>query len=135
MIQEDARANSVLGISFMLYQAQTALSVYEEYKSVKQLHLKLLQENLVSAQERTVDNLESEERDFKKETDAASKLFQILDPRIAFLKGVLRHYEHVLQSYAKSGLFSEFENLESCQVVTVLSEYSVRINSVEIYLC
>lgn len=113
MIQEDARANSVLGISFMLYQAQTALSVYQEYKSVKQRLVKITHDLLVSARERSADNLESEERDFRKVTDAAKNLFQILDPRITFLEGVSHHCAHVLQSYAKSGLFSEFENLES----------------------
>lgn len=97
----------------MLHQVHTTLSVYEEYKSVKQQYLKILSQLLASARERNADNLEWEERNFKKETDVARDLFPVIDPRIDFLKGILRHYEYVLEGYAKSGMFSRFENLES----------------------
>ena len=113
MVQENARTNPISGISFMLHQVQTTLAVYEEYKSVRQQHLKLLPELLAFARERNADNLEWEERNFKKERDDARDLFPVLDLRIDFLKGILRHYEYVLEGYAKSGMFSRFENLES----------------------
>lgn len=58
MIQENAQTNPILGISFMLYQVQTILSVYEEYKLVEQQYLKTLYQLLASARERNADNLE-----------------------------------------------------------------------------
>lgn len=97
----------------MLYQVHTTLSVYQDYKSKEQYLLKLLSNILASAQERRADEIESEERDVKKQTDANRNLFQILDPRIDFLKKVIHHYECVLQSYTRSAMFSKFENLES----------------------
>jgi ABC-type transporter lipoprotein component MlaA len=97
----------------MLYQVQTTLLVYQYYKSKEQRLLKLLSNLLASTQERSADEIESEERDVKKQTDYNRKMFQILDPRINFLKKVMHHYEYVLQSYARSAMFSKFENLES----------------------
>jgi hypothetical protein len=113
MVQENARTNPISGISFMLHQVQTTLSVYEEYKSVEQQYLKTLYQLLAFDRERNADNLEWEEHKFKKQTDIARDLFLVLDLRIDFLKGILRHYEYVLEGYAKSGMFSRFENLES----------------------
>lgn len=134
MIQENARVNSVLGISFVLYQVQTTLSVYQEYKLVEQQLLNLLSKLLAFARERNADNLESEERDVKKQTDTIRDLFPVLDPRIDFLKGILRHYKYVLDSYAKSAMFSRFENLKSFLSGCNLPFQIVYANSVEIYL-
>ena len=97
----------------MLQQVHTTLSVYEEYKSTELHLLGLLSNLLASARESNADTLEWEERNFKKATDIARDLFPVLDPRIDFLKGILRHYDYVLEGYAKSGMFSRFENLES----------------------
>lgn len=97
----------------MLYQVQTTLSVCHEYKSVMQQILELSSKSLAFARERNADNVESKERDLKKHTSTISNLFPVLDSKIDFLEEILRHLENVLESYAKSRMFSNFENLES----------------------
>lgn len=98
---------------------------------MEQQYLRILYQLLAFAQERNPDNVESEECDVKKQTDVIRDLSWILDPRIEFLKGILRHCEYVLGSYAKSGMFSRFENLGSfISGCNSSSEYSSLPNTV-----
>lgn len=114
LIPEKLQTPSILGISFMLYQVQRTLSsVYEESKLAEQHFLKRLSHILACVQEIKAEDLESDECYVKKQTDGVRKVLEILDPRIEFLKGVIRHYECVLQDYARLAMFSRFENLES----------------------
>lgn len=97
----------------MLYQVKITIPAYEECKRVELKILELSSKNLAFHRERNEEDLELHEREVKKKIDANRELFEVLDPRINFLKEVIHHYEHVLQSYARLAMFSRFENLES----------------------
>ncbi|KAH8696551.1 hypothetical protein BGW36DRAFT_360380 [Talaromyces proteolyticus] len=108
MIQDNNRTNPVLGIRFMLYQLQTTLVGYQELKSGKEFCLDAEDRWLAFARSNNRDNLELMERSAKKEAEAAKDLFQILEPKIYFLGLTLRHYESVLEGYAKSAMLSPY---------------------------